>query len=287
MKTLVAFSGGTDSTYVMYKLLTETDDEVTAVLFKKDKLAEVLNLAPNVSYINVPNVLEELRKIRPFNFIEHYIQAKNQDEETKHYYTYFIKYAAPFLNDGTYDRIVTARTWEQFNQNIISTTHKGSIAEIAAQRLMKREVTRGYLWNPLVTHEYHQNFNKAHAFLHLPENLSKYVNSCVAPSTYNDQVIPCGKCYKCLFNMKVKAFLAEGQTPEQIQAWTEAKCFEYGGDSGKSAPIRKWIDIEYMDDPVKKFFRKKDVIEDVKNKPHYTFDNIKPEGIWDPSNTTI
>lgn len=285
MKTLVAFSGGTDSTYVMYKLLTETDDEVTAILFKKDEDAQVLNLAPNVSYTNVPYVLEELRKIRSFDFIEHLIKPENQDEETKHYYTYFIKYAAPFLNNGTYDRIVTARTWEQFNQNIISTEHKGSIAEVAAQRLMEREVTRGYLWNPLVTHEYHQNFNKAHAFLYLPENLSKYVNSCVSPKIINNFAKPCGACYKCLFNAKVRSFLAVGHSPEKIQKWTETKCKEYGGDSGISAPIRKWIRAEHLDDPVQKYFMKQDVIAEVKNKPHYTFDTIKPEGIWDPTQT--
>jgi 7-cyano-7-deazaguanine synthase in queuosine biosynthesis len=283
MKTLVAFSGGTDSTYVMYKLLTETDDEVTAILFKKDEITEVLNLAPNLSYTNVPYVLEELRKIRPFKFIEHFIQSKNQDNETKHYYTYFIKYAAPFLNDGTYDRIVTARTWEQYNQNIFNSNLKGSMAEIAAKRLFQREVTRGYIWNPLVTHDFHQNFNKAHVFLNLPENLMKYVNSCVSPDIKNDMAVSCGRCYKCLFNAKVRSFLAVGHSPDRIQKWTETKCYEYGGDSGLSAPIRKWIKIEHMDDPVQRYFMKKDTIEEVKNKPHYTFNSIKPEGIWDPT----
>jgi 7-cyano-7-deazaguanine synthase in queuosine biosynthesis len=286
MKSLLAFSGGTDSTYVLYKLLTETDDEVTAITLKKDKTAEVLNLAGDRSYANIPYVLEELLKIRDFKFIEHRIREKHQTEETKHYYTYFVSYAAPFLNDGTYDRIITARTWEQHNQKMISKTVIGSISEIAAQRLMKRETNRGYIWNPLVTHDFHQNFNKAHIYLHLPKNLKKYTVSCSNPSLeFVDSkriVKECGECYKCLFNEKVEQFLALGHTPEQIQNWTETKGFEYGGNLGLSAPIRKWIHIDRMEDSIKKEEAKQALIYDVNNKRHYTFNTIKAEGIWKP-----
>jgi 7-cyano-7-deazaguanine synthase in queuosine biosynthesis len=249
-KSLVLFSGGLDSTYILYKLLSETDDEVTAITFQRDYDSELYVAYPPLNFLRLPKLIEELRKIRDFNHIMRTVTEEEMNPDTDHTYTYFISYAAPFLNDGTYDRIVTGRTAEQWDKKVQVADHKtidGSPTNVAATRLFRKLVTRGEVWNPLQKNVWHQNFNKWHAFYALPQNLYKLTLSCNRPiavddGTWNES---CGQCYKCLWDEKVAELIGYGYTAEQIDDWRKTKAYYYGSEYARIyAPMRIWLPIE-------------------------------------------
>jgi len=251
-KSLVLFSGGLDSTYILYKLLSETDDEITAITFQRDYESELYVAYPPLNFLRLPTLIEELRKIRNFNHIMRTVTEEEMNSDTDHTYTYFISYAAPFLNDGTYDRIVTGRTTEQWDKSVqveANKTIQGSPTNIAATRLFRRLVTRGEVWNPLQKNVWHENFNKWHAFYYLPRNLYTLTLSCNRPISVDDGTWnqSCEQCYKCLWDEKVAELISLGLSAEQIDDWRKDKAYHYGSsyDNNKIyAPMRIWLPIE-------------------------------------------
>jgi 7-cyano-7-deazaguanine synthase in queuosine biosynthesis len=249
-KSLVLFSGGLDSTYILYKLLSETDDEVTAITFQRDYDSELYVAYPPLNFVRLPKLVEELRKIRNFQHIVRTVTEEEMNPDTDHTYTYFISYAAPFLNDGTYDRIVTGRTAEQWDKKVQVADHKtiqGSPTNVAATRLFRRLVTRGEVWNPLQKNVWHENFNKWHAFYYLPENLYRLTFSCNRPISIDNgaDIESCGQCYKCLWDEKVAELISLGLNAAQIDEWRKTKAYYYGSEYNKIyAPMRIWLPIE-------------------------------------------
>jgi hypothetical protein len=243
IKTLVLFSGGMDSTFVMYKLLSETDDKVTAVLFETADGSTNKISSPKIQNGHVINVVYELKKIRDFDFIVKKVSDDDYEEEVmNHYYTYLVAYSAPFLNDGTYDRVSTGRTWEQYNKKLAYDGRIGNPSAFAAERLFRKLARRGSLWNPLVTHDFCQSFNRWHAFTFLPESLRSKTFSCNSPVITDDKVEPCKECYKCLWDELVLTLIENGMNANQIEEFRKRKCREYGNDV-KDAPIRLWIPL--------------------------------------------
>ena len=283
MKTVVLFSGGTDSTYVLYKLLSETDDEVTALLLERDYDSNVkIAFTPDYN-LRIPKLIEELKKIRDFTFIKKIVTENEINEETDHYLTYYITWAAPFLNDGTYDRIATGRTWEQHDQSLFRGSNiKGTPALIASHRLFKKLAKRGEMWNPLATHEYHDKFNKWHIFTYLPKNLLQYTFSCNHPIVCDDGKWnrPCDECYKCLWDEKVLSMMEKGYNDVQIDSWRKFKSIQYGFN-GTTAPMRFWLPVEMKKGVILKGL---DNIEKIKryvsSGDHYTIRWRNKTGIW-------
>jgi hypothetical protein len=285
MKTLVLFSGGTDSTYVLYKLLTETDDEVTALTLERTEDLGIKGLAgPPESNLRIPKLVEELKKIRNFTHIKKIVTKDEINEETDHYYTYGITWAAPFLNDETYDRLATGRTWEQHDQNLFKNTSiRGTPALLASKRLFKKLTTRGELWNPLATHEYHDKFNKWHIFKYLPKNLLQFTFSCDQPivcddGSWNER---CYECYKCLWDEKVLEMIDQGYNDVQIDSYRRLKSLQYG-HKGKSAPMRFWLPIEMGKGVILRDLDTKEKVQEfIEKKWHYTLLFRSEKGIWD------
>jgi 7-cyano-7-deazaguanine synthase in queuosine biosynthesis len=251
-KSLVLFSGGLDSTYVLYKMLSETDDEITAITFQRDYDSELYVAYPPLNFVRLPKLIEELRKIRNFNHSIKTVTEEEMNPNTDHTYTYFISYAAPFLNDGTYDRIVTGRTAEQWNKFVKVSDEKiikGSPTNIAATRLWRNTVTRGEVWNPLQNNAWHTDFNRWHVNYYLPSNLYKLTLSCNRPISVDDGTWnkSCGQCYKCLWDEKVTELIELGFTSEMIDNWRKDKAYYYGSRRAESpiwAPMRIWLPIE-------------------------------------------
>jgi hypothetical protein len=285
-RTLLTFTGGIETTYIAWKLLSETQDEVTGIYLYLPVRENVRLFDGDINHFNkVKPLINELNKIRPFNVIVKKCSPSELTEELNHYYTYFINFAAPLLNNNIYDRIATGRTWEQAGQKILSDPNlNGSPSAIAGQRLFDKLVNRGSLWNPLVTHDYHQNFTKAHALLELPEHILSKTFSCIAPlADSSGDLHACGSCYKCLWIKTIKQKLSEGMTPEQIDAWRIEKSYEYGGDI--MAPIRYWLYLElgvplpaHINQP--NFSNKQQLIDFVQTNPHYSLKNHINVGIW-------
>ena len=296
-KSLVLFSGGLDSTYVLYKMLSETDDEITAVTFQRDYDSELYVAYPPLNFVRLPTLIEELRKIRNFNHNMITVTEEEMNPNTDHTYTYFISYAAPFLNNGTYDRIVTGRTTEQMDKFVKISDEKiikGSPTNIAATRLWRNIVTRGEVWNPLQKDIWHTNFNKLHAFYYLPENLYKLTLSCNRPlavehETHGSWNKSCGQCYKCLWDEKVADLISQGYDAEMIDNWRKDKAYYYGSRKENAhvwAPMRIWLPIEMGKGNL---YREIDTLEKCRNfvrrGPSYSLKRRanKEGNIWDMS----
>jgi hypothetical protein len=231
-------------------------------------------------------LVEELKKIRDFTHIKKVVTPEEVNEETNHYYTYGITWAAPFINNGTYDRLATGRTWEQHDQNLFKNTSiRGTPALLASKRLFKKLTTRGELWNPLATHEYFEKFNKWHIFKYLPKNLLQYTFSCDQPIVCDDGSWnePCHECYKCLWDEKVLEMMNHGYNDAQVDSYRRLKSLQYG-HKGKNAPMRFWLPVEMGKGKILKELDTREKIQEyTAEKAHYSLWRASEGngGIWD------
>ena len=220
MKDILLFSGGADSAYIAYKILTETDNELTTLtLVSPIEGTARWPLKPRY-LARIDGLIEELKKIRNFTSIKKPVLDSELTDENDHVYLYGIDWASPFMNDGTYDRFITGRTWEQQNQSLFKgSTLKGTPTYFASINLWNKLVTKGELYDPLVKNEYNVNFNRYDLFNELPDNIKKHTISCHNPSFNEDEtdVVECGKCYKCLWDEKTKDFISKSRRPLNMQ----------------------------------------------------------------------
>lgn len=291
MKTLLLWSGGADSTFLLHKLLTETDDEVTAMTFGGRGFASTEETPEQLRHL--PKLELELQKIRPFTTtrVEFDISSISDFSIARHFYTFFVYYAAPFLNDGVYDRITSGRTWEQHDQTVIQSLNiRGMPSTFAAHRLFRKLVNRGSLWEPLITHDFVERYGRYHALTALPNNLSNLIVSC-SIADYDEELeryIPCGKCYKCMWDRKVRELIAEGYGAREIDFYRRAKSLQYGGGRNLSATLRLWLPLEMGETPFKGLDTKEKVQIYVQNQGHFSIANEKfdIDNIWNMSTLT-
>ena len=243
MKSLLSFSGGRDSAYVAYRMLKDTDDELTIMLLRKKPGSECKWSLKRAETLRVPHLIEELKKIRSFDVIDEYIDDDDLTYETDHPNTYFIDYGVKRMNEGQYDRLVTGQTFEQID----SGPNGGAMPSvIAGDRLFKQISNRGSLWQPLISHDYHKNFGRYHVLKYLPDNIKQYTISCQNPKVNNDMTWcdPCGKCMKCVWEKLVCEMVDEDKTSDDIDHWRREKSLEYGGGNSLMCPMRFWLSIE-------------------------------------------
>lgn len=291
MKTLILWSGGADSTFLLHKLLTETSDEVTTLTFGGQGFASTETTQEQL--LNLPKLETELQKIRSFSTIRINFADLNisNPSVSRHYYTSFVSYAAPFLNDGTYDRITSGRTWEQHDQTVISSLNiRGLPSTFAAHRLFKKVATRGILWEPLITHDFVNKYGRYHALTCLPKNLSDKIISC-SIATYDqnaNKYIACGHCYKCMWDQKVKSFIAEGFGPEEIDFYRRSKSLQYGGGRNLSTTLRMWLPLEMGEVPHDGLDTKEKIQLYTQSKGHFSVanQNFDKDDIWNMTTLT-
>ena len=289
MKTLLLWSGGTDSTYLLNKLLSETTDEITALTFTGQGFAGGED-APE-SLKNIFPLATELRKTRDFNHIFEPMDTFRSGNPSidRHYYTCFVNYAAPKLNDGTYDRIKSGRTWEQHDQTVIKDINmRGMPATYAARRLFKNTTTRGELWEPLITHEFDANFCKYHTLVCLPADLRDLTVSCHFATYADGKYTGCGKCYKCMWDRKVSELVGQGYGEKQINFYRRMKSLQYGGGNNLSAPMRVWLPLEMNEAPYGGLDTKEKVQMHIQKSAHYSLGcgSFEQNDIWNMSTLT-
>lgn len=245
MKTVVAFSGGLDSTLIMWKLLSETDEEITAVYIDGQNIEDDIYTSKQPEQFTLAQkIVDELQKIRPFTFLKHTLTPEEISEEIHHKTLLFIQHIAPFINDGTYDKLVQGASYDAQHQKLVP--HLEYIpGYYAAKRLFDKLCTRGEYSIPLVTDTWYTKYNRAYAFRDLPLNFRKLINTCnfMVYSEESSSYVRCGECSRCLGDMKIRQFMREGKTPAEILDWIEEKSYEYG-DGVVMTPIIKWIYLE-------------------------------------------
>jgi hypothetical protein len=258
-KDLVLFSGGLDSSYLAYKLLSDTSNEITLLSVVTDcGMAgglfggQVLQMQP---------LIAELKKIRSFKM--KYLYA-GKNEITSHHLDWWNIYPmhrfAEDFNNGKYDRLVSGSNWEMLDGSF----HKHSNPEIqqakhiAGPKVFASLTQRGELWNPLVTHDFYQNFNRWHALKHTPENIRSKI-SCGSGIEENQ----CNLCDKCLFTNKVSKMMKSGATASDVDDWRRSKSHEYTESTTRDCSWRWWIHLEENKEAGFYPFLEKGLAEDV------------------------
>jgi len=241
-KTLVAFTGGWESTFIKWKLMTETHDEITAVYLDSQFVATDIGTIKNaVQLIRAQKVVDELKKIRDFNFISYKIKSSDVTEETYLKYLQFVKYAAPFVNNGTYDKIVHGASYEDVACKILPHLDYFPTYYVV-ERYFSTVCTRGELSEPLMKGDWIQNYNRSYPMTILPDNIKNAIASCDTPklNKQTNEHVDCGECRKCLENRICSEMLASGKTSEEIFQWRQQKSREYGNGI-LMAPLLSWI----------------------------------------------
>lgn len=250
----------------MYKLLKETDHEITAVCFYGYHPEIALAVSHRPDEPNVSLLVAELKKIRDFEFImkEYSREEFTEDNELLSGYilkghrsdlpvvsgpiNYLVWYAIPGINEGKYETVVNGITWEQLKKKYKNISNaEGSPKHEQAEQKLKKFAPNGKFWLPLLNHDFHYQFNRWHIFKYLPQQYAKYCLSCAYPiySEEESHLVGCKQCFKCLWDNMAKSLIDHADFDSgKLEEYRMNKALEYGGGNGITAPIRLWLPIE-------------------------------------------
>ena len=222
MKTIVNFSGGLDSIYVLWKELTTTDNEVTAVYYSGENLTrEQISEFPSLQittgkpaalrWMYCQQIAEVMKKeTRDFTLVKEMYDLSLLDEAEYAYSPLFrTLHSVEDINAGQYDRMISGISrdndgWYIKGENDSSSSYRSMDCFI-------KKATRGEIAFPLLDSEY----TPAHAFVELPESLLAIHRSCDT-NLYSTKNISCHNCYKCHMHKYARKLMSEGKTPAEI-----------------------------------------------------------------------
>ena len=229
MRTLVAFSGGLDSTYVLWKLLTTTNDEITAVFFDFSYLTDSScssasgASASSLSEYNklvARNIVSYLKQTtRNFDFIIENCYSLNEDEDST---IYCARWAANKIQESIYDRYATGHEAtvesreEYYRVHNMPARNRLSVGQ-AAKNAFSQITDSTKIWYPLSRDEWRKRTSEQLA--ELPSDLVQLSISCNNISSVDSvgNPVPCGQCNKCVRNNMLNQRLNLGETADQ--AW--------------------------------------------------------------------
>jgi hypothetical protein len=248
MKTLIAVTGGVDSTYALWKLLATTDEEITAIHFDSDYIDvwthRFKNLwSPRASVIqkrHLNDVIPWLQEnVRPFNYITRNIDTSKY-VEGKYFAEYMGEYAVENINNGTYDKFVTGHC--KANEGYGSGSTSETVSKQGHYRmweLFKATANRGELSFPLFDVVY----DRSVALTSLPSDLAKLVCYCDDPhfNFETETLSDCDHCTKCALKYFYNGQIASGKTTEQIIDYVNQLST---GPNGTYVPQKYWLQSE-------------------------------------------
>lgn len=216
MRTLVSFSGGLDSTYTLWWLLKNTNDDVTALFLDESYLTESFGDASacRAGFAHyVSNLVSELQKIRTFEFktVNAYEFGPDETKEV-----WILRYIAPKINDGTYDKITfgIGDVGSKFEETTPALDKIPRIY-IALQREFAKIANRGEIY----FHYLKYNETRVHATINLPNEIKSLAITCSRSQIQSDgTLVRCGTCNKCVQETVIEASLAAGKTTEETVA---------------------------------------------------------------------
>lgn len=205
MRTLLMFSGGLDSTGLLYWLLKNTDDEVIAhhVIIHTSKNMSTIS---KIESLTARRIVTWLKKnYRNFEFEESEFKFPNRKFIPPHLIYSYV--AGLLIINGVADRIMTGRHAED--------TRQISCFRFAIANNIYNAV-KSY-GNPVRTpgssgiskeHEYNEieamweipfaDIGKIHIIRMLPKELFDLVLFCKNPQLIDDKIINCGTCRTCI-----------------------------------------------------------------------------------------
>lgn len=226
MRSLLAFSGGIDSIYLLWKELRETNNDVTAVFYTGDLITSemrqkynVINVENkqfgNARWIQIQQIAEAIMKAtRSFSIIREAIDPSLLENETlpfNHAAALRTAMAVKHLNAGLYDRFLAGSCIDNDGYPI---KRNGFVSNESASSLMTKyfikNAKRGELCLPFCDIEY----TAAEAIKNLPAWLIAMNRSC--QFSLSNSITACNKCYKCMTHEYARNLLEEGKSLEEI-----------------------------------------------------------------------
>jgi hypothetical protein len=241
MKVIIPCSSGLDSIYVLWKHLSTTQDDVTAVYLQENNLSSNFRIKYDIRSLEPTNragLVERLNEImnwlkanvRDFTYVVHPMEqaylSKNWDEPNNAQ-TYMVRYTMNQINSGEYDRLIicTERENDGFgNGGTVQTRRTGGMS---ALDLFKSMATKGGILFPLMDGTY----NQAHALSEMPQALIDLTFSC-----QKELPTPCGVCFKCIKRNFFCDEIASGKSLPEIDALVDEKSV---------LPNGKWMSMKY------------------------------------------
>jgi 7-cyano-7-deazaguanine synthase in queuosine biosynthesis len=254
MRTSIPISGGLDSTYALWKLLTETSDSIEAVYIDmKDinaqKAAELKTsgFCRNISkeetelrFSRVEKIVEWCNKnIRPFTFIKHIYDVNLIDlNYANEPAVYLVGLYIDKINNNLHDKIVIP--YEQENDGHGSNERQpdfGKVRTSGSTKAKKRfldQAKRGEINFMLLDMNYHQGY----AFKEMPEDLLKLTRSCDEPESHTRE---CGVCFKCSKRKFFKQKIEKNESLTEIWDYVQKKS---NRKNNKWLSMKSWLATE-------------------------------------------
>jgi hypothetical protein len=229
MRTIIGNSGGLDSTYALWKLLSTTADDVTVVLLNTDGLTQqVLNKFDVRSFNSIGNNTVRAQRVQNIvnwlsaNVRPCTIENVSLDEANlrrgidypNNPQTAIVEWAVVKINAGLADKVVVTTERENdgySNGGTITTRAPGAMA---ARARFVDNATRGKIDFMLLDAGYHQGV----AMREMPQALIDLTHSCDS-----QEDAPCGVCFKCSKRKFFAEAVARGETDEQIRQKVASK----------------------------------------------------------------
>ena len=180
-KTIVVCSGGIDSIGMLWKILTETDDEV---LVQHIKIKDIHNywIHENSAFNNAMAFLKKC--MRPFTILPT-MEYSGPYNAPHRYVTMLAGALAAYNNDAT--RVVKGKV--NVDYSLPTNPKNVRCKEIYDIILSEKNV----LYETPV-----KNVDKRSWFTLLPSELIEMLVTCRAPLVINDEFVECGVCYSCV-----------------------------------------------------------------------------------------
>jgi len=200
-KTCISITGGVDSTYLLYKTLSETQDEVTAFHVDFTELTPEVNSA-NLEKMSAQNVVNWL-KTNVRNFMFENIVATSKEDMRYFATREALKQGQKYIENG-FDKFLIARVYEDIGR---STTGNSAFINTLKNNFPTKVFT------PL--RDIKQG--KPHAIVNLPKELYNITLKCGKCTIENGIMTPCEKCnFKCMYVAFCEEKLNDGWTSDKV-----------------------------------------------------------------------
>jgi len=244
MRTIIGNSGGLDSTYALWKLLSGTDDEVIVVLLNTDDLTTPIKTKFDVRSFNsgqpngerltrVRTIVEWLStNVRPCTLAEVNIDASVLTRGIgypNNPQTVIVDWAIGKINANTADKVVVTTERENDGFSNGGTITARAPGALAARDRFSENATRGQLSFMLLDMGYHQGM----ATREMPTALFALTRSCNSPA-----LEPCGICFKCSKRKFFAEAIADGKSDDEIRTHIATKSELLGG---RWMTMKNWL----------------------------------------------
>ena len=203
-KTCISITGGVDSTYLLYKTLSETQDDVTAFHVDFTELTPEIDSA-NLEKMSAQNVVNWL-KTNVRNFMFENIAAVSKEDMGYYSTKEALKQGQKYIEKG-FDKFLIGKATEDNSKVVKSPTGNDAFIKQLKETFLNK------VFMPLVE----LNQGKPHAIANLPKNLYNITLKCGKCTIENGMVTPCGSCtFKCKYVAFCEEKLNDGWTPDKV-----------------------------------------------------------------------